>query len=59
MRIVERIHQWRGTVWVGRTYPWIDVPQELYHSGKNGCRIGDFILFGDERLLKRIEEVCR
>jgi hypothetical protein len=58
-RIVERIDQWRGTVRVGWAHSWIDVPQELEQSGDYGCRIGGFLLFGDRRLLRRIEEACR
>jgi hypothetical protein len=56
---VERIHQWRGTVWVGRVYPWFDVEEVLAGWGEYGCRIGDFMLFGDELLLRRIQEACR
>jgi hypothetical protein len=58
-KVVERIHQWRGTVWVGRAYPWFDVEEVLAEWGEYGCRIGDFMLFGDELLLRRIQETCR
>jgi hypothetical protein len=27
--------------------------------GVNGSRIGNFVLFGGERILRRIEEACR
>jgi hypothetical protein len=59
MKAVERIHEWRGTVWVGRAYSWFDVEAVLARWGEYGCRIGDFLLFGDERLLRRIQEACR
>ena len=58
-KLVERIHEWRGTVWVGRAYSWFDVEAELARWGEYGCRIGDFLLFGDEWLLRRIQEACR
>lgn len=59
MVTVERIHQWQGSVWVGRARHYIDVEDLLAQWGKHGCRIGDFLLFGDERVLRRIQEVCR
>jgi hypothetical protein len=58
-KAVERIHQWRGTVWVGRAYPWDDVGVVLAQWREYGCRIGDFMLFGDDQLLRRIQEACR
>jgi hypothetical protein len=59
LKAVERIHEWRGTVWVGRASSWFDVEELLAEWGEYGCRIGDFILFGDELLLRRIQEACR
>jgi len=59
MRIVERIHEWQGTVWVGGPGWYVDVEEEVARWGPHGCRIGDFFLFGDERLLRRIQEACR
>jgi hypothetical protein len=59
IKAVERIHQWHGTVWVGRAYSWFDAEAALARWGEYGCRIGDFLLFGDERLLRRIQEACR
>jgi hypothetical protein len=57
---VQCIDQWHGTVWVGYPNPWTDVEDEaLYEWGEYGCRIGNFILFGDDRLLRRIQEACR
>src|SRR5262249_46086293 len=53
VRAVERIDQWRGTVWVGHGFfSAEDEEGILVGWGGNGCRIGDFLLFGDERLLR-------
>jgi hypothetical protein len=59
VKLVERIHQWRGTVCVESplTGPIEDVAVD--HWGVNGRRIGNFVLFGDERILRRIEDACR
>ena len=59
MRIAERAHQWRGTVWVGHARHSIYQDEELAEMGEHGCRIGDFIFFGDRRILGRIQEACR
>ena len=59
LKAVERIHEWRGTVWVGRASSWFDAEAALARWGEYGSRIGDFLLFGDERLLRRIQETCR
>jgi hypothetical protein len=59
MKAVECIHEWRGTVWVGRACPWFDGDELLAQWGEYGCRIGNFILFGDEQLLRSIQEACR
>jgi hypothetical protein len=60
VRAVERIDLWRGTVWVGHGYfSAEDEEDTLVGWGGNGCRIGDFLLFGDERLLRRIQAACR
>jgi hypothetical protein len=59
LKVTERIDQWSGTVWVGRVDPRGDVEQLLAYWGPYGCRIGNFLLFGDERLLRQIQEVCR
>jgi hypothetical protein len=58
-RVVERIDRWRGTVWVGHSLPREDVTDFLDQLGPHGCRVGDFILFGDERILRHIQDVCR
>jgi hypothetical protein len=54
----QYIAQWRGTVWV--TYDFLGSygDNHLSQWGKNSCQIGNFVLFGDERLLRRIEEAC-
>jgi hypothetical protein len=58
-RVVESIHEWNGMVWVGRAFSAIDEGDQLTKWGEYGCQIGDFLLFGDERLLRRIQEACR
>ena len=58
VRAVECIHQWRGTVWVGQALPTEDVEGFLDQTGPYGGRVGDFILFGDERILRRVRAAC-
>jgi hypothetical protein len=58
-RIVECIGQWHGTVWVGQAMPTEDVDNFLDQVGPHACRAGDLVLFGDERLLRRIQECVR
>jgi hypothetical protein len=58
-RVVERVHQWRGTVWVGCDVPGLDMEEDPAAWGPNGCRIGHFLLVGDDRLLRRIQDACR
>jgi hypothetical protein len=58
-RVVERVHQWRGTVSVGYELFGSDREEDLAAWGPNGCRIGRFLLFGDDRLLRRIQDACR
>jgi hypothetical protein len=57
-KIVERICQWRGTVWVGQALPNEDVEGFLDQMGPYGGRVGEFILFGDERILRRVRDAC-
>jgi len=59
LRVVERAHQWHGTVWVGKTDHSMEEDEELARWGEYGCRIGDFYFFGDRRVLRRIQEACR
>ena len=59
VRAVERIHQWRGTVWVEHVHFEVRAEMMLADWGPHGCRVGDFLLFGDDRLLRRIQEACR
>jgi hypothetical protein len=56
-RIVERINEWRGTVRVWYVEPHLEEPVDEW--GLYGCRIGQFLLFGDERIIRRIQDVCR
>lgn len=58
-RLVERIGRWQGMVWVGEPLPGEDVGELLTAWGRYGGRIGPFLLFGDETILRRIREVCR
>jgi hypothetical protein len=58
-RIVECLHQWRGTVWVGDARLEPDAEGALAQWGEHGCRIGTFYLFGDDRVLRRIQAACR
>src|SRR5262245_2977447 len=59
VRSVRHLHQWRGTVCVEHVLPGVPVEDALADCGGNGRRIGKFLLFGDERVLRRIEEACR
>jgi hypothetical protein len=58
-RLVERLHQWRGTVCV--EYPRTGLTEEVAVDqwGAIGGRIGPFVLFGDDRVLRRSEDACR
>jgi hypothetical protein len=58
-RIVTCIHQWHGTVWIGQALPREDVEDFLDQVGPHGGRVGDFVLFGDERLVRRIQDHVR
>jgi hypothetical protein len=58
-KIDAYIHEWRGTVWVGRPSCWKDREGLLVQWGECACQIGNFILFGDKELLRRIQEACR
>jgi hypothetical protein len=59
-RLVARIHQWHGTAWVGRLPPGMDEEDDIVaQEGPYGCRVGPFVLFGDDRILRQIQEACR
>jgi hypothetical protein len=58
-KTVECLHQWRGLVCAEDPIAAMVVEDVLSDWGKNGSRIGKFVLFGDERLLRRIEAACR
>jgi hypothetical protein len=58
-RLVERRPQWRGTVCVESPLTGLTEEVAVDHWGANGCRVGPFVLFGDERILRRIEQACR
>ena len=55
----EYIDQWRGTVWVEYVAFEPHAEAALAEWGRYGGRIGNFLLFGDDRLLRRIQEACR
>jgi hypothetical protein len=59
LRMVEMIHQWRGTVWLGWDVLGVKQDEELATWGPNGYRIGHFLLLGDDGLLRRIQDACR
>ena len=56
-RVVERIREWRGTVLVWYVLAGSEEP--VAEWGPYSCRIGRFLLFGDETILRRIEDACR
>jgi hypothetical protein len=57
-RVLERIQEWHGTVVVWYAHPDIE-EESVAEWGPHRCRIGRFVLFGDEAVLLRILEVCR
>jgi hypothetical protein len=54
-KTVERITQWRGSVSLSRLDSSMDPEGLLWQWGPYGCRIGSFVLFGDEEVLERIQ----
>ena len=58
-RSLQHLDRWRGTVCVEQVLPVASREDELADWGANGRRIGPFLLFGDARLLRRIEGACR
>ena len=59
VRAVEHIDQWRGTLWVEHVHLELHAEMMLAEWGPYGGRVGNFLLFGDERIVRRIEEACR
>ena len=53
-KVVERIGQWPGSVWVRRIDCSTDAEGLLWQWGQYGCRIGNFLLFGDKQIIDRI-----
>jgi hypothetical protein len=53
------VGRWRGSVWVERIDPSTDVEGLLWQWGGCGCRFGNFLLFGDERVIRRIRQAFR
>ena len=58
-KAVECIHQWRGTVWVEHVLFEPHAEMALAEWGAYGGRVGNFILFGDDRILRLIQNACR
>jgi hypothetical protein len=58
-KTAEHAHLWPGTVWVGRHPRGVDATGALDDWGEHGGWVGTFALFGDERLIRQIQEVCR
>jgi len=58
-KTTKHIHLWHGSVCVWPVHPCSDVEWQLAEWGLHGCRIGDFLLFGDAQILQRIQEACR
>jgi hypothetical protein len=55
----ERVRQWYGAVWVHRIGPNTDVEGRLLEWQGHGCRVGNFLVFGDAELIGRIREAFR
>ena len=55
-RNVESIGQWRGAVWVEHLRPEGDTDWDVSPWGSNGCQIDRFVVFGDARLVARVQE---
>jgi hypothetical protein len=53
-KVVERIGRWRGSIWVQRIDCSTDTESLLWQWGEYGCRIGNFLLFGDKQIIDRI-----
>jgi hypothetical protein len=53
-KLVERIGQWRGSIWVQRVDRDTDTESLLWLWGEYGCRIGNFLLFGDKQIIDRV-----
>lgn len=49
-----RSAQWRGAVWLHRIGPATDTEGLLQQWEGHGYRIGDFLVFGDARLIEQI-----
>jgi hypothetical protein len=58
-KTAEHAHLWRGTVWVGQRLCDEDAADTLAHWGGHGGRVGTFLIFGDEWLIRRIRDAWR
>ncbi len=58
VQLVEYVDRWRGTALVQRhtAESCLVLPLD---EGENRCWIGDFVLFGDKELLRRIQRAFR
>jgi hypothetical protein len=52
---VSHLDRWKASVWVTKVSPFYSVNQDGW--GRNGFRVGDFVLFGDERLIRSIQQL--
>ena len=55
-RVEEAMDLWQGSVWVWRVRPQTETQFYLVQFGRCGCRIGNMVLVGDERLIQRIDQ---
>jgi hypothetical protein len=58
-KVVDCIGRWRGSIWVQRIGCVTNTEGLLWQWGEYGCRIGDFLLFGDEQILGRVRKAFR
>src|SRR5262245_36795586 len=58
-KIADCLGRGRGSVWVECVNPAADAEGLLWQWGGCGCRIGNFLLFGDERVIGRIRGAFR
>src|SRR5262249_38240586 len=53
-RNLQHIGEWQGAAWVEHLQPEDYIEWYVDGGGRNGCRIGDFVVFGDDHLIDRI-----
>jgi hypothetical protein len=55
-RNVEHAEQWKGVLWVEHLLPEAYTEWYVSEWGANGCQVGRFVVFGDERLVARLRK---